>query len=233
MNRVILATTAFCIASPFGLLTHACVTPALAADLPSRYAPPSAPYYDPVPVFAWTGFYAGVNGQLAIGSFSGNRSFGSPFGGLGGATLGYNYQQGKLLVGVEGDIGFGSISSSASGFNANQSGAIHGLGTARVRVGYVWDRALLYVTGGYAGAQINGKVSDFAASPNLLLDQSHYANGFALGLGVEYALTTKISVKGEYLFTDFAKPSYFAGTRDSTGIGANINLLRAGLNYHF
>jgi outer membrane immunogenic protein len=223
MNRFALAATALCFASP-----------ALAADLPSRYAPPQAPYYDPIPVFAWTGLYAGINGQLGVGSFTqGGQNFGSPFGGIGGATLGYNFQQGKLLVGVEGDIAFGSISSSGSGSLYTASGAIHGLGTARVRVGYVWDRALLYVTGGYAGAQMNGKVSDFAGSPNLVLDQSHYLNGYAIGAGVEYAITTKISVKGEYLFTGFGASNYFGGTRDSINAGAHINLIRAGLNYHF
>ena len=73
---------------------------ALAAALPSRYAP--APYYDAAPIFTWGGLYGGLNGQLAVGSFTngGNQVFGSPFGGLGGATLGYNYQQGQLLVGA-------------------------------------------------------------------------------------------------------------------------------------
>ncbi len=68
---------------------------ALAADLPSRYAP--APYYDAAPIFTWGGVYAGINGQLGVGSFTqgGNQVFGSPLGGLGGATLGYNYQQGR------------------------------------------------------------------------------------------------------------------------------------------
>ncbi len=228
MNRVILATTVVCAASALGL------PPARAADLPSRYYAPQAPYYDPVPTFAWSGFYAGGNGQLGIGSYtSAARSFGTPFGGLGGATVGYNYQQGKLLVGAEGDIAFGSISGSNGGYNTSTSAATHGLGTARVRVGYVWDRALLYVTGGYAGAQLNGKLNDFNGSPNLQLEQSHYLNGFAVGLGVEYALTTKVSVKGEYLFTGFGSSNYFGGTRDSTSLGQNVNLLRAGVNYHF
>ncbi len=227
MNRVILATTLVCAAS-------AASPQAWAADLPSRYREPQAPYYDPVPTFAWTGFYAGGNGQLGVGNYtSAARSFGTPFGGLGGATVGYNYQQGKLLVGAEGDIAFGSVSGSNGGYNTSTAAATHGLGTARVRVGYVWDRALFYVTGGYAGAQLNGKLNDFNGSPNLQLEQSHYLNGFAVGLGVEYALTTKVSVKGEYLFTGFGSSNYFGGTRDAMGLGENVNLLRAGVNYHF
>ena len=80
---------------------------------------------------------------------------------------------------------------------------------------------------------MNGKVSDFGGSPNLVLDQSHYLNGYAIGAGVEYAITTKISVKGEYLFTGFSAANYFGGTRDSLNAGAHISLIRAGLNYHF
>lgn len=223
MKRLALAASALCL-----------VTPAFAADLPSHYAP--APYYDAAPVFTWSGLYAGINGQLGVGSFTngGEGAFGSPFGGLGGVTVGYNYQQGNLLVGAEGDIGFGSISSSGNvGPGTTSSGDIHGIGTVRARVGYVWDRALLYVTGGYAGASLTGKVSDFAGSPNLVLDQSHYLNGYAVGAGIEYAITTKISVKGEYLFTGFGGESYFGGTKDALNAGAHINLIRAGVNYHF
>ena len=224
MKRLVLAASAACL-----------VSPVFAADLPSRYAP--APYYDPVPVFTWSGLYAGVNGQFGFGRFTagdGQPGFGGPVGGLGGVTLGYNYQSGKLLVGVEGDIGFGSISSSSDyGYGTTTSGAIHGLGTARVRFGYVYDRALLYITGGYAGAQLDGHLNDFNGSPNLVLQDSHYLNGFAVGAGVEYALTTKISVKGEYLYTGFGSQSFFNGTRDATSAGAHINLLRAGVNYHF
>lgn len=207
---------------------------AFAADLPSRYA--SAPYYEPAPIFSWTGVYAGLNGQFGVGSYTrgGASVFGSPIGGLGGGTVGYNYQSGKLVVGAEGDIAFGGLSDSRNfGPGAAGSGEINALGTARVRVGYVWDRALLYITGGYAGTGLNGKVSDFAGSPNLLISDSHYLNGYAVGAGVEYAITTKISVKGEYIFTGFNSTPFFSGTRDSIGSGANINLLRAGVNYHF
>lgn len=226
MNRLALAVSA---------LSLAVAAPAHAADLPSRYAP--APYYSPAPLFTYNGLYAGVNGQFGFGSIGtagGPAGFGGPVGGLGGVTVGYNYQQGTLLVGVEGDIGFGSISSSShGGFSLNSGDAIHGLGTARVRLGYVWDRTLLYVSGGYAGASLNGSVSDFGGTPAYVLNESHYLNGYAVGLGAEFAVTTKISVKAEYLYTGFAQQGYFNSTRDALNANAHINLLRAGVNYHF
>ena len=211
------------------------VGPAFAADLPSRYAP-TAPYYVPPPIFTFNGLYAGINGQVGFGGISttgGAAGFGGPFGGLGGATIGYNYQSGTLLVGLEADIGFGSISSPSSSGPINSGAAIHGLGTGRARLGYVMDRALLYVTGGYAGASMNGSVSDFSRAPGYVLQESHYLNGFAVGAGVEYALTTRISIKGEYLYTDFGSQGFFNGSRDALTASAHVNLVRAGLNYHF
>ncbi len=226
MNRLALAVSA---------LSLVVAAPALAADLPSRYAP-SAPYYAPAPIFTFNGLYAGVNGQFGFGSVStyGHAAgFGGPVGGLGGATVGYNYQQGALLVGAEADIGFGTISSPTSAGAINSGANIHGLGTARARLGYVWDRTLLYVTGGYAGASMNGAVSDFTGRPSYVLNESHYLNGYAVGAGAEFAVTTRITVKAEYLFADFAKQGYFPNTRDSLTASPHINLIRAGVNYHF
>lgn len=220
MKRFAFAASALCLA-----------TPAFAADLPSRYAP--APYYDPMPVFAWSGLYAGVNGAFAFGRFPGGPNSGNPLGGFGGATIGYNYQSGKLLVGAEADIAYGSFSSHGGGGVVSGSSSVNTLGTARVRVGYVWDRALIYATGGYAATSQTSRVGDFSAAPNLIISESHFMNGFAIGAGAEYAITTKISVKGEYLYTGFGSTGYFAGTRDATSISAHINLIRLGLNYHF
>jgi outer membrane immunogenic protein len=220
----------------FSALAGLSAGPALAADLPSRYQP--APYYapTPAPIFTWSGFYAGVNGQIGVGSFTGGggQVFGTPFGGLGGGTIGYNYQSGQLLVGGEADIAFGSISGTGNfGAGTNGSGAINGLGTIRGRLGYVWDRTLIYATGGYAGTVLNGKLGDYNGSPNLQLSEGHYLSGYAVGLGAEFAVTTRISVKAEYLFTGFGQQTYFSGTRDAISSGADISLIRAGLNYHF
>ncbi len=83
------------------------VVSASAADLPRHQAmPEKAPVYLPPP-YNWTGFYAGING----GDGWGRSDFSAPVsssafdtsGGLVGGTLGYNYQMGQVVFGVEGD----------------------------------------------------------------------------------------------------------------------------------
>ena len=74
---------------------------AMAADLPTRKAPPAPQVYSSPLVFSWTGFYVGVNGGWGGGTNGG--AFGSPTGGLVGGTVGYNYQVGQFVGGLEGD----------------------------------------------------------------------------------------------------------------------------------
>ena len=77
---------------------------AVAADLPRRATAP-APYVAPVPVFTWTGLYAGVNAGYGWGTQKGaaNAAFGKLDGAQVGGTVGYNYQMGQIVLGVEGD----------------------------------------------------------------------------------------------------------------------------------
>jgi outer membrane immunogenic protein len=202
---------------------------AQAADLPYRKSAPSS--YDYPPAFTWTGFYVGGTAGAGFGGFdgAGTRYFGSrPAGGAFGLTAGYNYQSGNLLVGVEGDYAWAHIAdSNTPGLNQSSTGVVQNIDTARVRFGYTMDRALLYVTGGYAGANIRGVLN----GPGLAIDQTRYANGFALGLGGEYALTPHISAKAEYIYTSLGANSYNMPNFASSG--TNISLLRGGLNYKF
>ena len=137
---------------------------AFAADLPSRAPPPV--YVPPAPIFTWTGIYVG--GQIGYAWGSQNVNFGDEFGFydslsynasgmIGGAHVGYNLQLSQFVVGVEGDVDGSSINKSVTvapaqigflplTFNAN----LNVQGSIRGRVGYAFDRALLYATGGVA-----------------------------------------------------------------------------------
>jgi hypothetical protein len=83
---------------------------AAAADLGRRqpYYPAPAPVY--APLFSWTGFYIGVNGGGGFGSSNwdstGSRDVS---GGVIGGTVGYNYQFGQVVAGIEGDVDWSGI----------------------------------------------------------------------------------------------------------------------------
>ncbi len=216
-----------------GIATFLLAGSAFGADLPSRS---EAPYYSPPPLFTWTGLYGGINGGVAIGGFTqgGSSFYGSNSGGLVGGTIGYNFQGGPIVVGVEADLDWAQISGSKVPFSGvTGKSSVDELNTVRARLGYSFDRMLVYVTGGYAGGSVNGTVANFSSSPNLLLGQSHYLNGYAVGLGVEYSITPRVSVKGEYMFNSLSPASYFGGTPGALSSGVNFSTLKAGINYHF
>src|SRR4051794_4346260 len=162
---------------------------AFAADLPSRRAAP-APYVA-VPVFTWTGFYVGVNAgygfsdndRNGLGAYNATAgSLSAPLGGyagtvttdglnsrdnsgfVGGGQIGYNYQIGQWVIGVEADLQYADLNKSNSngivvlnpgvvGFTGAQNanfGGIDWFGTVRGRLGYAIDRMMIYGTGGFA-----------------------------------------------------------------------------------
>jgi outer membrane immunogenic protein len=97
---------------------------ALAADLPSQEPPPV--YVPPLPLFSWTGFYAGVNAGYHWGNssfnFTGTDSSDAGLGTavllgaipvigahgangfIGGGQIGYNYQINSIVLGLELDV---------------------------------------------------------------------------------------------------------------------------------
>ena len=171
---------------------------AAAADLAR---PEPVPYYPKAPVFVppynWTGFYIGINGGGAFGSSSwdsaGSRNIS---GGLIGSTLGYNYQFGQAVVGVEGDLDWADISgNSNSACPAGCKTSDTWLSTVRGRLGYAADRFMPYVTGGVAFGDVRGSTPGFAQTG---ADRT----GWTIGGGLEAALVGNWTAKVEYLYVD-------------------------------
>ena len=215
---------------------------ASAADLPRKSVPQQ--FIQPLPIFTWTGFYVGINGGYLFDTGNSGRSgFGNSSSGDGfsiGGTLGYNYQIGNVVLGLEGDLAYvelnGRNNSAFGGGNGFGSNDMTYLGTVRGRIGYAIDRFLIYGTGGLAFAyqKNNANFGAFARSSN---DDVKF--GYTLGAGVEYAFTNNWSVKAEYLYYDLGRSNnstFIAGpgggifTNSSDNRG---NLVRAGLNYRF
>lgn len=214
---------------------------ASAADLP-RKAPPPAPV---VAAFNWSGFYWGINGGWATGDADLSNTLGSGSvdldGGFFGGQIGWNWQApgSPWVWGVEVDSAWADIGDSgtviAPGFTATASSDLDYFGTARLRVGYAWDRVLWYVTGGLAWA--HNEISFAAAVPGFVVagssDNTHV--GWTVGGGVEWAFADPWSVKLEYLFLDFGNESYFGGPGVVGGFDADaqIHTFKIGLNYRW
>jgi len=204
---------------------------AAAADM-ARPAP--VPYYKAPPVlpYNWTGFYVGLNGGGAFGGSSwdltGSRNIS---GGLVGGTVGYNYQWGQAVFGVEGDIDWADINGTATvatcplGCKTSDTW----LSTVRGRLGYAADRFMPFVTGGLA-------LGDIRASTPGMATTSTTSAGWTLGGGLEAALSPNWTVKAEYLYIDLGKFNCglnCGGGLVTDNVSFHTNILRAGVNYKF
>ena len=209
---------------------------AFAADMPVKARPMTA-----APAFSWTGIYVGANAGYAWGNTTG--TLGTPLpgnysisGALAGGQIGGNYQfANNVVVGIEADYQWADIDGSGStAAGVIRTTQVERFGTVRGRLGFAWDRWLGYVTGGYAfGARTNETVGPaaFAASSGTL-------DGWAAGVGAEYAFAPNWSAKLEYLHVALDQQTFFAGV-GACGVGAlcqrgaDIDLVRVGLNYRF
>jgi len=211
--------------------------PANAADLP-RKAPPPAPV---VAAFNWSGFYAGVHGGWAWGDLE-SDFFGESIeleGGFVGGQIGWNWQApgSPWVWGFEVDSAWADIgedeSTTIAGITFSGSSELDYFGTARLRLGYAWDRVLWYVTGGVAWA--HNEISFGVAAPpfaaGIASDNTHI--GWTVGGGVEWALTDPWSVKIEYLFMDFDSETYFSDLAGGFDADAQIHTIKAGLNFRW
>ena len=247
------------------------------ANASDLYVPAPAPagsYKDVpyLPVGAWTGFYAGVNGgygwsakdstvratgqtQVCAGnveictpqpvSQDGSKSFGTD-GGFGGGQIGYNYQRGHAVFGIEADIqgsaidGSGTVNLADVSASATGKNNLDWFGTLRGRLGYAAGDTLVYFTGGFAF----GGVSDTltvrpAQGAASTVSNDSTKTGYVLGGGVEQKLNPSWSVKAEYQYIDLGHNS-LSTTAGNQGYQASAtynaehtyNTVRLGLNYH-
>jgi outer membrane immunogenic protein len=227
---------------------------ASAADLPAATYAKAPTIVDPV--YNWTGFYIGIEGggnwgqsQHYFNDPGVRASIGLPLtsgikanGGLVGGTFGYNYQfSDHIVIGFENDLSW-TNSKGTAGYIApfpltnTAETSQSWLYTVRGRLGYAWDRWLVFGTGGVAFTDENMQLCSVASG---CADQSRIAAGWTAGGGVEYAFAGNWSAKLEYLHADFGS-QYFARTPSSTGgffnahnITLTEDIVRAGLSYKF
>lgn len=238
---------------------------AYAADLPNTKGPPAfAP--PPPPVFSWTGLYVGLNaggafGHTSIDSFElptpaafGNPPYSQDFsssGFIGGGQIGYNYQTGPLVVGLETDFQGSTLRSTSTtlvppppvGSNQVATERLDWFGTVRGRLGYAFDQVLFYATGGLMYGQVSSStLTTFTPAAPFTYSGSNSAVrvGFVAGGGIEYAITPNWSIKAEGLYFDLGNNSFVASPLAANppfAIAQSARLTgviaRVGVNYKF
>jgi outer membrane immunogenic protein len=215
---------------------------ASAADLGSRMVT-KAP---PIPqVYNWTGPYVGIQGGYGWGNSDqtdpgipsiGDGSF-DVRGGVIGGTLGYNWQSGTGVFGIEGDYSWSNIkgSSDTCGLslgNTHSCGTtLDSFGTLRARAGVAFGPTgnwLAYVTGGLAGGDVHAWDNLTPASG------SQFMWGWTAGAGIETAFAPNWTFKVEYLYLDLGDDHLFdivPGVPET--VSFRSSLIRAGVNYKF
>jgi outer membrane immunogenic protein len=199
-----------------GLAALGAVAPASAADLAARpytKAPPMlAPIYD------WSGFYIGGNGGWGsarncwdfvtpTGALVGAEGCHDATGGTAGGQIGYRWQTGTFVFGVEGQGNWADFKGSNASvlFNGGLLGGpftnetkIEAFGLITGQLGYAWNNALLYVKGG--AAVTANRYRTFFTPTNTLVatgnDDTRW--GGVVGVGFEYGFAPNWSAGIEY-----------------------------------
>jgi outer membrane immunogenic protein len=141
---------------------------ALAADIPARPV-----YKSPAAVVAathnWTGIYVGGHAGYGWAKVKGNDEFGDPGSGdldgfIGGGQVGANYQIGNVVLGVEGEYSYSDVKKEISLVPFFGAGDLKVRNeyyiTATGRLGYAFDRVLVYAKGGAAWTREKWDVND-------------------------------------------------------------------------
>ena len=188
-----------------------------AADAVDSVPQPPAPAQTSAPAGDWSGAYVGATGSWNAGHIN-NSGYANAFG-LGGYA-GYNWQDGQLVYGAEGNIDYNGAQNISNGVKTTEgvNGAIRG------RVGMDMNPFLIYGAAGIAASNVqvsNGSASD-----------SRGVIGWTAGVGAETKLTDNVTARVEYDYSAFGNRTYvLGGTNVSRGY--DVNSVKVGIGYKF
>jgi outer membrane immunogenic protein len=220
---------------------------AAAADLPVK----ARSFYSPEPVSNWTGFYVGAHAGIArhaweftdlddwTGNTIGTFWASSKNGFIAGAQIGYNWQSGSMVYGVEADWSWlsGDASQTFEGSSYGASTSVDWLATFRLRTGLAYGNSLVYITGGLAIANVNnawgpGYVGAFGRD----FVSEDTRTGWVAGVGIEHMFTPNWTFKAEALYVDLGAETAtasFAGLTYSSEFRNELVIGRVGFNYRW
>ncbi|ANT51899.1 outer membrane protein [Mesorhizobium amorphae] len=193
--------------------------------------------------YDWSGFYAGAHVGVAVGDITATDVT-QPNGGFftdlvpagtegfhfsdtniaGGVHVGAQYQWDQFVFGGEATwTATGIRKTIVSPYfpdSDTETGRIQHYATVVGKIGYAFDRVMIYAKGGYAGGEVGFKARDNDAL--VTYEQNEWHNGYALGLGADYALTDRLSLGVDYTHVDLgSKTSTGPNVFDDGSLGAN------------
>ncbi|HEX9901630.1 MAG TPA: outer membrane beta-barrel protein [Acidobacteriota bacterium] len=202
----------------------------------------------------WQGFYVGIN--TGLGRHEANWSdndddwFGAtltnPYNTiLPGGTLGFNLQNGSVVIGFEADGAFGLTENIIkycmdtfplpATWYVTKTDKLEFLITMRVRVGFALDNALFYLT---AGAGLPSAAHTWIEVGDVPDSWKTFKNsniGMVVGLGFEHRLGQALSFKAEFL--SFKNQPKIQPNKQPTpfkmAVDESVGILRIGFNVHF
>ena len=221
---------------------------AMAADLAAR------PYKAPPPVMAaiydWSGFYIGANGGWGqsrncwgvtpIGGVTIADGCNTRSGGVFGGQIGYRWQTGQFVFGVEAQGDWADLHGSrVSVINPlfNTGVKVDAIGLFTGQIGYAWNNSLFYIKGGAATVQNRYDITTLAGV-NVASASSNRCGG-SLGVGWEYGFAPNWTFGVEYdrLFMGDANNSFSVVNPLIAGginrIGQDVDILTLRVNYKF
>lgn len=185
--------------------------------------------------------YFNTNGPTVVG----NDFDHDPKGVIGGALGGFNYQAGPWVFGVE-------LAASAADMNQERPSplfpkldvtttSVNWLTSATGRLGYAWDRWLVFAKGGWAGGEVSATLHDVSAGVYASEDQ--WANGWTVGGGLEYMLCDRVSLGAAYDYVDLSINNKTVTCPSCVGVGPgfgipivdgdiNVQSIMARLSFH-
>ena len=228
-----------------GLIALGAAAPASAADMAVKAPPPPVV----APIYNWTGFYIGANGGWAqsrncvdfilVGDFADGCRERS--GGVAGGQLGYRWQTGQFVFGVEGQGDWADLSNTrVSLINPlfSTRTKTDGIGLITGQVGYAWNAALVYFKGGAAVTGNRFSILDTLTGTELAAASATRWGG-TVGVGFEYGFAPNWSAGLEYdhLFMGNSNNSFSVVNPIVAGalnrISQDVDMVTVRVNYRF
>jgi outer membrane immunogenic protein len=197
-------------------------------------------------IYDWTGLYVG--GHIGYGwskiDYESDRlsepSKTDADGIIGGAQIGYNIQFDSIVVGPEISFTWTDLDDEEHAVEDTFGSDIDWYAIFGGRIGFAADRFLMYVRGGYALIDVGTD----GFNPNIPagFDDSETNDGFAIGAGIEHALTDNVIIGAEYMYVDVSDKDHDGNTDQpvppfnefkNSDVGGHIHAVTARVSFKF